>query len=262
MKLNLKNSLAKAGKYVTDHRQGFLIGGGIGGFAVGMILMIPATLNAKKALDRKTEEKGEPLTKFEKFKAVAPHYIIPTLVGVGSGVSIAVGAKEYNDAVVGLTSGLSVAEKRIDDLEKAIPEAFGENADRKVEHQINKDKVEEIDMTGTDKEDMEDNGVYRFTEPTTGIEFTRAPYEVKNGLANFNLFLQQEGAATIADLLDFLHVDISGASEKAREIAYNTEFITNGLNDTPRTGFEVCERSDGRFGAIITYDRRFHNRFR
>lgn len=257
MKFNLKESAKKVGKYVVDRRKGFLIGGGIAGFTAGSLLMIPATLKAKKAVDAKTEEKGEPLTRWETFKTSAKYYILPFSVEVASGVAIGVGAKQYRDTVVGLASGLSVAEKRISDLETAIPEALGEDATQKVEHQISKDKIEKADLSDTEKEEYEDKGIYWVEEPLTQAGRYMSLPELKNGLASFNYAVSTEGEKTVADELDYLKIDICSLTIEQRQIAYNATFSVTGMNDRMRADYEPIERDDGRIGLLIKYDRKW-----
>lgn len=88
------------------------------------VLSARATLKATAVLAELEEKPSEEKTRVEKFKKVAPCYILPTGVGLATILSIACLSKEYKTTIAGMTASLAIANKVISHYESIASDAL------------------------------------------------------------------------------------------------------------------------------------------
>lgn len=115
---------------------------------VGVILTATAAVKATpkviRLLDEAKEEKGEDLTKKEKFKIAAPNYIPTALIGAGTIMCIA-GANGLNKRhQAALVSTYTLVDSSFKEYKQKLIELYGEEAHEKIVDAIAIEKAEDM----------------------------------------------------------------------------------------------------------------------
>lgn len=108
----------------------------IGGLIATVITTAKAAPKAKEALQRKEEEKGEALTRKEKFLTAAPIYIPTAVVFLGTATGIACAAAFGEKKSAALCTGYALAAKQFRDYTTEVRKTYGEEAHREIMRKI------------------------------------------------------------------------------------------------------------------------------
>ena len=114
----------------------------IGAFGVvaTSVMAVKATPKVLDLLEDAKEEKGEELTKLEKFKIAAPKYI-PTVITGAATIACIFGSNIINKRQqASLMSAYALVDQAYKDYKKKVDELYGEEAGEKVREEIAKDK--------------------------------------------------------------------------------------------------------------------------
>lgn len=121
---------------------------GAAGVVVTSITAVKATPKALNMLEEAKKEKGEELTRFEKFKMAAPVYAPSVLLGVGTIACIA-GANILNKRQqASLISAYTLVEKSFKEYKDKLKELYGEEAHQNIVDAIAIEKAEEVGVRG------------------------------------------------------------------------------------------------------------------
>lgn len=112
--------------------------GGIAGMWVAAGFSIYATVKVVRKLDKAKEEKGEELTLKEKAKIVIPWFTAPTLIAIGSTISVAMGTKGELARSAAFASVAALAERALNAQEKATEEVVGEEKAKEIKKEAAK----------------------------------------------------------------------------------------------------------------------------
>ena len=118
---------------------------------LGVVGVIGTTISVAKAapkasllLQRKLEEKAEPLTNLEKIKIAAPIYIPSVIIGAST-IACILGSNFLNKRYqASLASAYALLDSSYRDYKNKVKELYGEDADEKVITEIAKDKSREL----------------------------------------------------------------------------------------------------------------------
>lgn len=141
--------------------------GGVGVITTS-IMAAKATPKAMQLLEKAKEEKGEDLTKLEKFKVAAPSYIPAMLVGTST-IACIFGANVLNKrSQAGLMSAYALLDRSYKDYKNKVKELYGEEVDKHVVKEIVKDTYVEGEVsTEENKQLFYDYYSKRYFESTT-----------------------------------------------------------------------------------------------
>lgn len=115
--------------------------GGVGVVATA-VTAAKATPKALKVLDEAKKEKGEELTKMEKFKMAAPAYIPATLIGVGT-LTCVFGANVISKREqAALVSAYTLLDSSYKKYKQKLKELYGEETHNKIVDAIAVEKVD------------------------------------------------------------------------------------------------------------------------
>lgn len=113
---------------------------GAAGVVATSVLTAKATIKAVDILEAAQKEKGEELTKTEKFQVVAPVYIPPVLLGIGT-ITCIFGANIINKRVqASLISAYSLLDSSYKEYKEKVNDIYGEDADATIEKELMLDK--------------------------------------------------------------------------------------------------------------------------
>lgn len=120
---------------------------------VGVILTataaVKATPKVMRLLDEAEKERGEELTKKEKFKIAAPNYIPTALIGAGTIMCIA-GANGLNKRhQAALVSAYTLVDSSFKEYKQKLIELYGEEAHEKIVDAIAIEKAEDMYVRGS-----------------------------------------------------------------------------------------------------------------
>ena len=117
--------------------------GGVG-VLITSIMAVKATPKAMTILEQAKEEKGEELTKFEKFKMAGPSYIPATIVGIGT-VTCIFGANVLNKRQqAALVSAYTLVDSSYKQYRHKLVELYGKDTHNEIVDAIAVEKAEEV----------------------------------------------------------------------------------------------------------------------
>lgn len=115
---------------------------GSAGVVATTFAAIKATPKALRRLEEAKEEKGEELTKLERFKYAAPAYIPTALIGVST-IACVVGANVLNTKnQASIASAYALIDNSYKEYKKKVSELYGEEGEQNVVKEIAKDEYE------------------------------------------------------------------------------------------------------------------------
>ena len=164
------------------------------------VMAVKATPKAMAVVQKAKEEKGEELTNFETFKAVAPIYIPTALVGVST-IACIFGANVLNKRQqAGLMSAYALLDNSYKDYKKKVVELYGKEGHEEVRNEVAKDRYKEVDIVvSKDKELFYDEFTNQYFESTIE-DVQKAEYYV-------NREIQMSGEVALVDFYKLLDVD-------------------------------------------------------
>lgn len=176
---------------------------GAAGVVVTSVMTAKATIKATKLLEKAETEKGENLTKKEKFKVAAPAYIPTVIVGVST-IACIFGSNALNKRKqAALLSAYKVLDQSYKEYREKVEEVYGEGADKVIRKEIAKDKYEQQKPKDTGKELFYDDFSRRYFE-STKEDILAAEYEINKRLAYhggacLNEYYQLVGLGPVTD---------------------------------------------------------------
>lgn len=129
--------------YVKQNAPELLIGIGISGFIGSIFRAVKATNKSYPVLKEKEEEKGEPLTKKEKIKAVGKNYIPTVVMATGSTACVISGAIIKTKRYAALSAAYAITDATLREYTTKVREVVGDKKERVIHDEIAKDKVKE-----------------------------------------------------------------------------------------------------------------------
>lgn len=139
--MDFKNITENASKYLDKNSPTILVAAGIGGFIASVIITAIEAPKAKEHLEEVKKEK-ETLTTVDKVKTVAPHYIAPALLTIGSTACI-VGSYSINmRRLAAITTTAALTEARFNNYRETIIENIGERKEKRLKEESVTKEVE------------------------------------------------------------------------------------------------------------------------
>ena len=190
--------------------------------AAGVVGTAVLTAIQKPKADKKLEEaKQDRLSKAETFMAVAPVYLPPVGVGLGTIVCI-FGANALNRRQqASIASALLLMERSFNEYKNKTIELLG--SDKEIREEIAKDHLKDVKP--------EDDGLELFYEPFSCRYFRSSMEEVREAEYFTNRLFILRGDASINDYFEYLDLDrISGGDDigwdqYTGEITYGYQWI-------------------------------------
>lgn len=192
--------------------------GGAGVVATS-VMAVKATPKALMLLEQAEEEKGEKLTRLEKFQVAGPVYIPAVVTGVTT-LTCIFGANALNRRQqAALTSAYALLDNSYKNYKKKVEELYGEEADFHVREELAKDNYEKQDIEIADNKQLfYDQFSERYFESTME-DVIRAEYAINKkislwGGAGLNEFYEALDIPAV-DYGDFLGWSAGGLMEMA-----------------------------------------------
>jgi hypothetical protein len=205
--------------FLRKHSSTILTCLGAAGVVATSVLVAKETPKAEMAVVKATYEKGEELTKFEKFKTVAPIYIPSFIVGAST-LGCMFGANILNkrqQAV--LASAYALLDSSYKEYVGKVKELYGTEGDIKVRTEIAKDHYEEEDMSvAREKLLFFDSHTLQFFEST--IE------DVLSAEHRLNEMFTNAGYASLNDFYELLGLPpVEGGNAIGWSVSSSDEFV-------------------------------------
>ena len=164
---------------------------GAAGVVVTGVMAVKATPKALRLLEETKEQKGEDLTKFEKFKATAPSYIPAVLVGAST-IACIFGANILNKRhQAGLLSAYALLNQTHKEYKNKVKEMLGEDGEFEIRQELAKDKYEEAEI------EDEDDGKRLFYESYSQRYFRATKETVLKAQYEINKAMQEVGGLSL-----------------------------------------------------------------
>ncbi len=223
----------------------------VGAVGVG-ITAVSAAKGAVKAMTmikKAEEEKGEELTKIEKFKASAPAYIPATVIGLST-VACIFGAHVLSKKQqAALVSAYALLDASYKEYREKVVEMFDKETDIEIKNAIAKDKYDENkvvkNVVKTDIPEKEFEDTTLFYEEYSNRFFESTLEDVKDAEYHFNRNFALRDYAELNELYEFLGLpqteigSILGWSLYAGQAVYGYEWIDfNHVKDVMDDGTE------------------------
>ena len=205
--------------FLRKHSSTILTCLGAAGVVATSVLVGKETLKAEKALTEATDEKGEALTKIEKFKTVAPIYIPSVIVGAST-LGCILGANILNKRQqAALASAYALLDSSYKEYVGKVKELYGTEGDTKVRTEIAKDHYEEEDLSvAREKLLFFDSHTLQFFEST--IE------EVLSAEHRLNEMFTNAGYASLNDFYELLGLPpVEGGNVIGWSVSSSDEFV-------------------------------------
>lgn len=140
---------------------------GAAGVAVTTVMAIKATPKALTILKDAEEEKGEKLTKWEKFNVAGPVYIPTLITGTATIACIFSSNLMSKRQQAALTSAYALLDSSYREYKKKVDELYGEESGKHIREEITKDKYTgDISLSDNSKELFFDFYSGRYFEST------------------------------------------------------------------------------------------------
>lgn len=164
---------------------------GVAGVIATGVMTAKATPKALQLIEETEKQKGEKLTKFEKFKVAAPSYIPAVLVGTST-IACIFGANILNKRhQAGLMSAYALLNQSHKEYKNKVKEMLGEDGELEIRQELAKDKYE-----GNEFED-EDDGKQLFYESYSQRYFRATNETVLRAQYEINRLMQEEGGLSL-----------------------------------------------------------------
>lgn len=184
---------------------------GVSGFISATVMSGEATIKARKSIANAENRKGCTLTKFETFKAAAPHYIPTALTVVASSGCIAgsVGICYRRHAT--LLAAYTLSENRFNEFYNKTVETIGEKKTRKMDKSIDDDKAKHV--SGSDSSVSLNPGDVLARDFTFGREFSSNGNKIQAAKNKINAKLSKSSESYVSlneawDILGLRAADI------------------------------------------------------
>lgn len=203
MKKNIVQTAMKASKYIENNSATILTYMGVAGVFGTAYLAVKAKPKAQLLLEEKEDFKqqhyDEPLTRFERFLAVAPAYLPAILMGVGTTACI-LGANHINkEKQAMLTSAYAYLNCNYNEYRKKVKELFGEEGERQVKEAMAKDRLPEKQSEEKDELLIYDDYGKRY--------FNIEPTKYQDALYQINRAYNFTGEMTLNNFYEFFDLD-------------------------------------------------------
>lgn len=123
--MNISQAVKIALKTLNKYSPQILTGLSIASGGTALVLTVPATVKAVRAIDKKEEELKRELTKTEKFVEGWKFYIVPGIFAAASAGCAIGSCVESTKRIVVLASTLALKEGKIEELKNKIVEKLG-----------------------------------------------------------------------------------------------------------------------------------------
>lgn len=167
--------------------------------AVGVVLTAVTvsrdTLKAEIRLEDKEDEIHRELTKIEWVQTVLPAYIPSIAVGSATVACIIASTVLNQKQKVALSSAYILLDQSYKKYKDKVVEMFGEGADREVEREVTKDRIQELKK----KDEIRGDETLIFYEKHYNQLFERSMLEVKDAEYLLNKKFTATGQATLND---------------------------------------------------------------
>nr|DAZ15008.1 MAG TPA: hypothetical protein [Caudoviricetes sp.] len=167
--------------------------------AVGVVLTAVTvsrdTLKAEIRLEDKEDEIHRELTKTEWVQTVLPAYIPSIAVGSATVACIIASTVLNQKQKVALSSAYILLDQSYKQYKDKVVEMFGEGADREVEREVTKDRIQELKK----KDEIRGDETLIFYEKHYNQLFERSMLEVKDAEYLLNKKFTATGQATLND---------------------------------------------------------------
>lgn len=138
----MKNeTINKLMETAEKHAPGILTGIGIAGMLTAMFWTATATVKVLKKMKEAEEQKGEPLTRSEKFKTAAPDYIPAAVSAAVSIACIICAGAENKRRNTALSTAFAISESAFREYRDKVTDIAGEKTEKEVRDAISQDKV-------------------------------------------------------------------------------------------------------------------------
>ncbi len=175
--------------------------------AVGVVLTAVTvskdTLKAEIKLDDKEEEVHRELTKTEWVQTVLPAYIPSIAVGSATVACIIASTVLNQRQKMALSSAYILLDQSYKQYKDKVVELFGEGADREVEREVTKDRIQELKK----KDDIRGDETLIFYEKHYNQLFERSMLEVKDAEYLLNKKFALNGEVSLNDFYELLGLE-------------------------------------------------------
>lgn len=138
--MNKELLIRRFGNWIANKTKGnkneIAIGIGLVGFGVAMYFMHDATKKAEKI------ELPKDATRKEKFKAVAPIYIYPTIAFIGATTCVVAGASGQKKKIASLASACTFTATAYNEYRDKVVETIGEKKERDIREKVYEERME------------------------------------------------------------------------------------------------------------------------
>lgn len=135
------------GKWISRNKAGLLSAIACVGVVVTAVLAGKGAIKAKKTIDEWTEEKHEPLTKFETVQASAPAFIGAAISGAAT-IGCVVAAQKINSKhIATITASAAMVAKKYDEYLKTNVKINGREAHEKVMQEMTAQDAKKRNLT-------------------------------------------------------------------------------------------------------------------
>ena len=213
---------------------------GAGGVILSSVLAARATPKALNRLEQAEKTKGEPLTKFEKVKAVSPAYI-PAAVCCLSTIGCIFGANVLNQRnQAAITSAYMLLDSSYKKYRAKVKELYGEDGDHKVVEAIAHDEIDP-DISIEDESRL-------FWDVASMRYFEATSEQLRNAEYDLNKKLITTGYACLNDFYELLGIPKVDYGDKMGWSTYSYGRYYDGCNQiefhhhptTVDDGLECC----------------------
>lgn len=178
----------------------------VAGVVATSVATAKGATKASKLLETAKEEKGEELTKTEKFKIASPSYIPAVAIGTAT-IACIFGSNVLNKRQqASLASAYLFLDQSYKEYKNKAKDLYGEDANERIEEEIAKDKYKEVIIKDDTKQLFYDEYSKRYFESTI-VKVQQAEYQLNRD------FIMRD-YATVNEFYDYLGLDpIEGGDE-------------------------------------------------
>lgn len=210
MKLNFKQIIASAKKFVHANTPSIMIGAGVISMGAAVISAARATPLALDRLDEKADELDVmpcDLTRKERFQATWRCYIPATIFALTGAASIVGGHVIQIRRTIAIASAAALTEQAFAEYKAIAAEQLGEAGVTAVREKLADKEIEKNANHLSDAETCPTTGAVRCLEPYSGRFFWSDANAIERAVNAANRILLEEGSLSLNEFYDELGLD-------------------------------------------------------
>lgn len=199
--------LSVVGDFIDDHKSEIAFGAGVIFTGATTVLAVQATPKALKAIEKAEEEKGAPLTRWEKVKCCWKHYIAPVCTEIAGVTCLLFGKTIDVKATKAAVFVADASQKMLRTYSEKVAEEIGEKEEEKIRKEAvveNSKRYSNTKVLGSEDCSLLDGDAWYF-DTMFGKKFVSSDTKIQAALNVVNARINEGDDASYNDFFEEIY---------------------------------------------------------